>query len=332
MPETVSVVIPAWRAAGTLVRALASVAAQTVKPLEAIVVDDGSDDGTAAIAESCRASMNGVELVVIRQNRQGPGAARNAAIAAARGSVLAFLDADDEWLPAKIERSLAQLGDRVLVAHDYIEVREGRETLKDCTRHFRDAADPLAALFVRNYLPSITVLARTDAVRAAGGFEANLPAAQDYDLWLKLLTRQGARFTVFPEALARYHVSDTGITSQVERRRRCSLAVLARHAPALRPRGLAALGPVLGRALVVQFEAVMAHRQRGAWARALATLLATPFVLIAAPAAPYPILAPAAGLAWATVVFAAHHLHSHAYYTEKLGVFGRFLLGRLGIG
>jgi len=331
MAETVSVIIPAWRAAGTIARALASVAAQTVKPLEAIVVDDGSDDRTDQIAESCRAAMNGVALVVIRQNRQGPGAARNAAIAAARGSVLAFLDADDEWLPTKIERSLAQIGDHVLVAHDYLEASEGRETVKDCTRHYRAGVDPLQALFVRNYLPSITVLARTEAVRAVGGFETSLPAAQDYDLWLKLLTQPGARFTVFPEALARYHVSASGITSQVDRRRRCSLAVLERHAPSLRRLGRAALRIVIARALVVQYEAITAHRRQRAWWAMAVALLNSPFVVLRALFAPYPLVPGAIGLAWVALVLGAHHVYSRGYYAEKLGVFGRFILSRLGL-
>ena len=87
----VSVIIPAYRAARTIGRALASVAAQSLKPMEAVLVDDGSDDGTAEIAIGLAAEMNGVRLKVIQQNNMGPGAARNRALDEARCSWAAFL-------------------------------------------------------------------------------------------------------------------------------------------------------------------------------------------------------------------------------------------------
>jgi len=101
MPE-VSVVIPAYNAGRTISAALASVFAQTYRDFEVIVVNDGSTDDTAQRLEEWSG-----RLVTICQRNGGPGRARNEGIARARGRLIAFLDADDIWLPRKLERQVA---------------------------------------------------------------------------------------------------------------------------------------------------------------------------------------------------------------------------------
>ena len=261
----VSVIIPAWRAVGTIRRALESVAAQTLAPLEVIVVDDGSDDGTFDAARACASAMGPIRLVVERQDNRGAGAARNRALALAQGRWVAFLDADDEWLPSKIERSMAHAdtGDFVLVSHDFLACDGTRETYVDCARHFTASPDPFVTLFKKAYVATTTVVARRDAVIAEGGFDESLRAAQDYDLWLGILGREGAKFVVFPEALTRYHFNPVGITSNVERRRQCSLAVLRKRAHLLSGRGRSWAKPILVRTLVIHYEAASGHWTRG---------------------------------------------------------------------
>ena len=95
--------MPAYNAERTIVRTLDSIAGQTVKPKEVIIVDDGSTDKTAENAETMRPRMNGVDLIIIRQEHKGAGAARNRALQEAGSDYVAFLDADDEWLPEKLE-------------------------------------------------------------------------------------------------------------------------------------------------------------------------------------------------------------------------------------
>src|SRR3954464_12045254 len=97
----VSVVIPAYNAQEFLGRAILSALVQTVPPHEIIVVDDGSTDGTREIAESF-----GPPVRLICQHQDGASAARNRAIRAATAPLIAFLDADDEWLPKKLEQQL----------------------------------------------------------------------------------------------------------------------------------------------------------------------------------------------------------------------------------
>lgn len=101
----VSVVVPAWNAEDTLGETLASAAAQTYRNIEILIVDDGSTDGTASVAEQFCEREPRAHL--IQQRNGGVAAARNAGIASARGEFVAPLDSDDLWHPQKIERQMA---------------------------------------------------------------------------------------------------------------------------------------------------------------------------------------------------------------------------------
>ena len=102
-----TVVTPVWNAAATLAEAVESVAAQTLPDWEQILVDDGSTDGSRAAAAALAAADPRRRLLAWDDNR-GAAEARNAAIRAARGRYIAFLDADDRWHPDKLARQLAQ--------------------------------------------------------------------------------------------------------------------------------------------------------------------------------------------------------------------------------
>jgi len=177
----VSVVIPAFNAEAYVAEAIASVSNQTLRPREVIVVDDGSTDRTAAVAEAAGA-------VVVQQKNAGVGAARNAGAAAASHPWLAFLDADDCWRPEKIAvqyaaRALAP--DVRLVSSDYLVCGAPGEDLRSglaqhrVYRHVpRTALGARVALFSRrdlaqklpagNFLmPSLLLLERTLVTRDA---------------------------------------------------------------------------------------------------------------------------------------------------------------------
>jgi GT2 family glycosyltransferase len=359
-PETadISVIIPAWRAATTIGRALASVATQTLRPREVIVIDDGSDDGTADVAEKSAEVLRDIELTVLQRPHLGAGAARNAGLARASGRYVAFLDADDEWLPEKLARSLIHFkdNDTVFVSHDMIAVApNGHEVYFDCARHFVKAKDPFVALFKRGFVATSTVVARREALLEAGGFDPDLPAAQDYDLWLAMAARATYRFHVFPDALTRHYLNPSGITARVEQRRQYSMAVLCRHAPTLRSRP-GELRTVTMRALIVHYEAMIAHWRQGDHALAVAaTFKLWPALHLAlavlrraefprpryvshegrilmdeqqgtVPSRTQPWRA-VGGLLWVGSVVTAYYAFNWKYYAEKIAVFGRFLLG-----
>jgi glycosyltransferase involved in cell wall biosynthesis len=112
VPNTVSVVIPAFNAALFIRGAIASCLAQTRKPLEILVIDDGSSDQTADIAGEF-----GEPVRVIRQRNRGEGGARNRGIDESQGEWVAFLDADDTWEPTKLEEQLAAASEGVIACH-----------------------------------------------------------------------------------------------------------------------------------------------------------------------------------------------------------------------
>ena len=273
-----TVVVPAFRAVATIRRCLQSVAEQTVKPGAVIVVDDGSGDGTAEAAEACRGMLDGIILTVVRQDNAGPGAARNRALRETSSEYVAFLDADDEWLPRKIEVSMDGLyGTRLaFVAHNLFLVRNGGVAELDCARHFARAIDPYTALIRRGFVATSTVVARRKAVLAVGGFDPSLPAGQDYDLWLRLCGPAEESFVILPNALSRCHVMPGSVTSHAAQRRRCALRILNRHLPYLRGRGGFSFGVAMVRTLIIGYEAAASYRASRRWLAVVGALIRTP--------------------------------------------------------
>ena len=200
----VSVIIPAHNAADTLSAALDSLGAQSHLDWEAIVVDDGSGDATAAIAQ--RHAAGDARIRLIRQPRAGEGAARNTGIAAARCEALLFLDADD-WLGA---RALERLS-AALVADPEADVAWCRfERVTPADRRIAETSMPRPdAMFatLARYCPFAihSCLVRREVLARVGSFDENLRTCADWDLWQRV-ARSGARFVPVPEVLAYYRI------------------------------------------------------------------------------------------------------------------------------
>jgi teichuronic acid biosynthesis glycosyltransferase TuaG len=184
MPR-VSVIIPAFNAAEHLEQALRSVQEQTYGDWEIVVCDDCSTDGTGELARGF-----GDRVTVVRtEANSGPAAARNLAIQHSRGELLAFLDADDYWLPAYLERkvSLYDSGENVgIVACNAALLQDGRllpETYMDIV-HFPHEVTLRRVLRAN---PFLSVLTSRRAVDEVGGFCPELIRAQDFDLWIRIL-------------------------------------------------------------------------------------------------------------------------------------------------
>ncbi|MEX2451861.1 MAG: glycosyltransferase family 2 protein [Rhodospirillales bacterium] len=271
----VSVIIPAYRAEATIERALSSIAAQTVLPREIIVVDDGSDDETVKRTESRIGKMNGAELIVLRQDHRGPGAARNLALKKAVGTYVAFLDADDEWLPEKLERSLEVMRKTgsVLVSHNFESIDGSKSVTVDCTKRFKAGEDSFKNYFLFGFIATSTVVTRRDILIKSGGFDPGLLSGQDYELWLIVADNNIHNIHVFPDVLTRYHISKLGITSNIELRRRCALRILNRHSGHLRNHPGSPMLTTASRALIIHGQAAQAYVSKRHFGRALLSCL-----------------------------------------------------------
>lgn len=203
----VSVIIPAYNAAGTVVRSIDSVRAQHGVSYEIIVIDDCSGDDTAAVVRAAIAPGEPITLLAMASNG-GVSAARNAGIRVARGRYLAFLDADDIWLPGKLQQqlrvieadpavSLVSCNSR-LTAMDGTPLKEGH-----LNRPPVQGSDAWKTLLIYNFLPTPTVLTHTHMVRDIGGFDEAMLVGEDLDLWIKLGLR--GKIAILPEILINYY-------------------------------------------------------------------------------------------------------------------------------
>jgi len=197
----VSVVIPAYNAEGCLSRALDSVLAQTHAPVEILVVNDGSTDGTLRLLD-----RYAEQVKVINQANQGAGAARNAGIRASQGRYIAFLDADDRWLPTKLDRQIAALEGDPEAGLCYTNGAHYNETGVTQPSHAAlrrpHSGWVFEPLFVENFMITSSVLVRRDSVEMVGEFNPQYLNAQDYDLWTRLARRY--RFVYVDEILVQY--------------------------------------------------------------------------------------------------------------------------------
>lgn len=261
----VSVIIPAYQAEDTIARALDSVLAQTALPAEIIVIDDGSRDGTREVVTEYISRSTACTIRLIEQQNLGAGAARNRGLLASTKPLVAFLDADDEWLSEKLARSLSVMDSEAaeLVSHDLLYSERGGAVHVSCAQHFNRRTDPLADYFLRGYISTSTVVAKRQLLIDTGGFDPSLRAGQDYELWLAVISRPGTRHYVFPEALMRYHVMPNSITSQAELRREGAMRILYRHLGALKGHCRSPRGVALMRAVIISLQAAQAHRSAG---------------------------------------------------------------------
>lgn len=195
----VSVVIPTRNNLEYLPKALKSVQDQRFSELEIIVADDGSIDGTDAFLTEFR--RQDARLRIIETGGKGPANARNQAISIARSPYIAFLDADDWWLPGKLKRQMAYLEQNPTIGFsfsDYLHIDPCGKTYGTCFEYWKPAygarppqgydliADAEADLLGCNAAGTSTIVARLDLLQTADGFSTSLPSAEDWDLWLRL--------------------------------------------------------------------------------------------------------------------------------------------------
>jgi len=203
----VSVIIPTYNRAGVIGRAVRSMLGQSHRDLELIVVDDGSTDGTATELEAF-----GHAVTVLRQPNRGVSSARNLGLAHAIGELIAFLDSDDEWLPNKIARQVDRYAPdgRPYVCHtDEIWLRNGKLVKQKEIHRKQDGRFFERALERCLISPSSVMLSR-ELLDRVGWFDEHLPAAEDYDLWLRITAFHTVEYV--PEPLV---VKHGGLSNQL---------------------------------------------------------------------------------------------------------------------
>ena len=223
----VSVIIPARNAAATLEETLDSLQGQTVGAWEAVIVDDGSSDDTARIAQDWVDRDPRIRLLRLRAG--SAAAARNAGIDVARGRRLLFLDADDWIAPTHLERLLGLLTATPDARAAYCGFRRVAPdgALGQPSWRADIAADPVHAFRHRPGTAIHAVLVDRALVQSLGGFDASLPICEDWDLWHRVAL-SGARFVGTPEPLAFYRMRPGSLSHRHRRLLQDGVVVLRR--------------------------------------------------------------------------------------------------------
>jgi glycosyltransferase involved in cell wall biosynthesis len=231
MPRT-SVIVPAYNSARYLKAALTSVLIQTVSDWEIILVDDGSTDNTRETVAALQPAFGNKLKYVYQSNRGLPGA-RNAGIRQSSGELLALLDADDVWLPNRLERGLASLDSdsRCGLVHAKIAMIDARGEFTGCppapspkylsghiARYLYDR---------RAHVLCPTVLVRRRCLDDVGLFDEGLRATEDRDLWYRIARRYQVAY--IPEVLACYRVSPGSMSSDCARMLAAQMRFVEKH-------------------------------------------------------------------------------------------------------
>lgn len=221
----VSIIVPLYNKAPYVQRALDSIIAQTFDEFEVIVVDDGSTDDGPAIVRN----QTDPRIRLVMQTNAGPGPARNHGIAQARGEFIAFLDADDEWLPAYLDENLrlfAQAEPEVAsVSSGSFEYPKGNSTenewrkrrLTDGCQRVQPHSDPWHVVSMLAYMSPCSTVVRADVIRKWGGFydREKCTFGEDAFLWLKVLLNEPVLFTLKP--LTRFHREASQLSKNLNR-------------------------------------------------------------------------------------------------------------------
>ena len=233
---TVSVIMPAYNVASYVGEAIASVLAQTHRDLELMIVDDGSTDSTAAIAEHFAGYDPRVHL--LRQPNGGISSARNHALRCSKGEVLAILDSDDVWEPEFLE---AQLD--ILRARPDVDIVTGNGWFLGSRRHGRPVRPTpdhrpqpdLASILADEEAIFIMSVMRRRVYESVGPFDESMRTNEDYDYWLRAAV---AGFTFFrnDRPLAHYRRRDDSLSANDVRMLRAILHVYEKLRPKLADR------------------------------------------------------------------------------------------------
>ena len=243
-----SVVMPVYNASAFLEEAVESILDQTFRDFEFVVVDDGSTDDSPEMLKRVEDSR----MRIITQKHAGVTCALNAGLHAARGAIIARMDADDISLPRRLERQSAYMKEHpdiaVVCVRDERTDENGKASPGQAFADDECWADPVLGLARRNFIVHGSVALRRDALEEIGTYNLRLEYAQDYDLWARMALA-GKTFGRVDEVLYRRRTHAGAVSRRNARgQAKVSFAVqlrLIRHLARTRPQSLGMLLGVL---------------------------------------------------------------------------------------
>lgn len=225
MTPRVSVAVASYNYGRYIGEALESIRAQTFTDWEAVVVDDGSSDDTMDVVAPF---LRDARFRLVRLRHQGQPRAKNRTLAESRGRLIAFLDADDRWRPAKLAHQLAMFANdsnlgvcyarRSFINADGLPSGDDRRPLH--------RGQVLGAMYRDNFVCFSSAMIRRQCVEHVGGFDERLGLAIDYDFWLRVARHY--RFDYADEPLVEYRVGHANLSRRVADRLATALAIMTR--------------------------------------------------------------------------------------------------------
>jgi Glycosyl transferase family 2 len=220
----VDVILPCYNVQPYLPRALASVFSQSFTGYRVCAVDDGSTDGTIGILE-----RNAHRCTLTRQPRRGAAAARNLAIRMSDSPFIAFLDADDEWLPDKLQRQVGILKENPslgLVCSLCAFEHRRQHAAGSASQSMTGSTGKLFLPILRDcFVFTPTVVVRRQCLEEIGLFNEALSVSEDFNLWLRIAARW--EIALLPEVLAVTHTRPGGLSQTTSSQQRAADAVAA---------------------------------------------------------------------------------------------------------
>ncbi|MCC5830804.1 MAG: glycosyltransferase family 2 protein [Phycisphaeraceae bacterium] len=207
--DSVSVVIPCYNGLPYLPESVQSAVAQTHRPMEIIIVDDGSTDSSARVIQELAEANEAVSIRLIQQPNSGEPAARNTGIRAARGQWVAMLDTDDWWEPTKLEKQIQAAnvaGPECVMVHTgwFYHLPDGRAVPKNLDGPSRRVGWCTEALLEPTSTGHPSIMVQRDALNRIGGYDPSYRQSCDIDLYFRLSAV--GTFAFVPEHLLHYRI------------------------------------------------------------------------------------------------------------------------------
>ncbi len=209
----ISIIIPAYNAENTVVECLSSILLQEYRNIEVVVIDDGSIDNTRQRVQGFITEFKDLEIRLISQSNQGPSVARNMGLQYAKGEYVVFLDSDDKLDPSFISKCLLNFEANPTLNLVYSGVRQFGRVNKDT--YFGDFS--LSRFLCTNVVPIFSMVRRAHLL-AVGGFDEKLRNHEDWELWIRIISKYGPFVHQIKEPLYYYRkrMERDSITDKVQ--------------------------------------------------------------------------------------------------------------------